>query len=420
VAGLMIYNQLTNGDPLKMGYVVKYGEAHSVGFGRSGYAGVPHTPDRGFFQVGKNMAAINEYLFGWPLTSLLFLIPFIWPLNEGKKRSTADLLVLTSFISLAIGLFFYWGSYVLVGARMFFEALPLLLLMTARGILKTPILFSKAFPRLGLNGLKKGVACVIGLSTIFAFGFTFPRWLRPPHSKSHNEYFIHNFRGVTERIDGTLTRLPLGRSLVIMKFLYSPQRDFPDGLWGSGFVFDDPLLRNRVIYAKDRGPDNLELLHCYPDRQAYLFVGTLDKGMLWPLRSEQGGVRYGEPVLWDSSGSRTIDLVARPQDLFFGYSASFRARLDDFFADHSLPETDVPQLSRLAQEAKGAGDFAQAAFLLESALQLENDASVRGRLLGQLAFCYLRTGNRVEALQIIDRLNATVPRVYDVFPQKGF
>lgn len=419
-ASLLVYNQLTNGHPLKMGYVVKYGEAHGVGFGRTGYTGNPHTPDRGAFLVGKNLAAINKYLFGWPLTSLLFLIPFVYPLNEGKKKLAADLLVVASFVSLAVGLFFYWGAYVLVGARMFFEALPLLLLMTARGILKTPDILPKLFSRLTAESSKKGLAWLLGLSTVFAFGFTFPRWLKPPHSKSFSEYMIRDFRGVTDRIDRTLTRLPLGRSLIIMKFLYSPQRDFPDGLWGSGFLFDDPLLRNKIIYAKDRGQDNLELLRCYPDRRAYLFAGTLDKGMLWPLRSEESGLRYGDPILWDPRGSRTVDLVAKPQDLFVGYSASFRARLDAFFAGHGLPETDVPQLARLALEAKEAGDFAQAAFLLESALQLENDASVRGRLLGQLAFSYFRTGNRAEALQLIDRLNASEPRVYDVLPQKGF
>ena len=419
-ACLLIYNQLTNGNPLKMGYIVKYGDAHSVGFGRSGYAGTPHTPERGAFLVGKNLAAINKYLFGWPLTSLLFLVPFVYPLNEGKKRSGKDLLLLTSFISLALGLFFYWGSSVIVGARMFFESVPLLLLMTARGILKTPAILSNLFPRLSTAGIKRGLAGLIGLSTIFAFGFTFPRWIKPPHSRATSESVANDFRGVTEKIHNTMTDLRLGESVIILKMLYSPQPEFPDGLWGSGFLFNDPLLRQKVIYAKDRGADNIELLRCHPERRVYLFTGTLDKGMLLPLELGEDGVRYGEPVLYSSGGPRFVDLVAKPQDMFFGYSPAFRAYLNALFASHRLFDFDVPQLTRLSQEARDAGDFGKAANFLESALQIENDVSVRGRLLEQLAFDYLRTGQRAEALQIIDRLNAPVPRVYDVLLHKGF
>ena len=419
-ACLLIYNQLTNGNPLKMGYIVKYGDAHSVGFGHSGYTGTPHTPGRGAFLVGKNLAAINYYLFGWPLTSLLFLVPFVYPLNEGKKRSGKDLLLLTSFISLALGLFFYWGSSVIVGARMLFESLPLLLLMTARGILKTPAILSSLFPRLSIAGIKRGLAGVIGLWTIFAFGFTFPRWIKPPHSRAYSESVTNDFRGVTEKIHNTMTDLRLGESVIILKMLYSPQPEFPDGLWGSGFLFNDPLLRQKIIYARDRGVDNIELVRCYPERRVYLFAGTLDKGMLLPLGLGEDGVRYGEPVLYRSGRQRFVDLVAKPQDIFFGYSPAFRAYLDDLFASHRLLEFDVPQLARLAKEAHDAGDFGKAADFLESALQIENDVSVRGRLLEQLAFDYLRTGQRAEAQQIIDRLNAPVPQVFDVLPHKGF
>ena len=44
VSVLMAYNQVTNGNPLRMGYIVSYGEDHGIGFGRAGYTGIPHTP----------------------------------------------------------------------------------------------------------------------------------------------------------------------------------------------------------------------------------------------------------------------------------------------------------------------------------------------------------------------------------------
>jgi len=420
-AALMLYNQLTNGHPLRMGYVVRYGEEHGVGFGRSGYLGISHTPARGLFMIADNMAALNKYLFGWPLTSLLFLVPFIVPLGEDKKRSTADLLILSGFISLATGLFLYWGSFVLVGPRMFFEALPLWLLMTARGIQKTPAMLFRLLPRIPVETWRKGLAGVLGMFTLIAFCFTFPRWIDPPNTEDPNQTFVKDFRGVTERIHNTVAQLRLGKSLIIMKFLYSPQPEFPNGLWGSGFLRNDPLLQNEIIYAQDRGAANSELFLCFPERHIYHFVGTLDKGMLFPLAFRDGRSITGAPIPFRPTSPRAVELLERPQDLYKGYSAGFRAHLDALYASHCLSETDVVLLSRLSQQAHASGDFVSQVYYLESALQIENDASVRGGLLGQLAAAYMRTGQRAEALHIIDRLHTPrEPEVYGIMPEKGF
>jgi hypothetical protein len=418
--GLMVYNQLTNGHPLRMGYIVKYGEAHGIGFGRTGYTGVPHTPGQGFFLTGENLAAINRYLFGWPLTSLIFLLPFVLPSKEDRKRKTQDLFLVLGFLSLSLALFFYWGNFVLIGARMYFEALPLLLLMTARGIGKTPALLARLFPGLRPAAVRKGLAAAFALSTLFAFGFTFPRWIAPPYSRSPNLYFAKDFQDVTDRIQNTLARLPLGNSIVIMKFLFSRNVNFPDGHWGSGFLYNDPRLENRIIYAKDTGEARIDLLRCYPGRKAYLFVGTLDRGLLLPLSLLGGAIRYGEPIIYDPPDRRTIRLVARPQGLFAAYSPSFRSRLDALFAKTPSFEADGPKLARLADEAKAKGDFDAAAFFLEAALQIENEQSVRLRLLGDLAFVYLRTGERAEALEIIEKIHEDPPLVYDILPNRGF
>lgn len=420
VAALMVYNQLTNGHPLKMGYVVKYGAGHGIGFGRPGYTGVPHTPGRGLYLIGKNFGAINQYLFGWPLTSLLFLIPFVIPLKQDRAKTAADLLIVSGFLSLSAGLFFYWGTSLLIGARMFFESLPLLLLMTARGIRKTPAVLVRLLPRARPAVLERGLIGVLAAFTVFAFGYTLPRWIRPPRTQAYNEVLNRDFRGVTDRIDNTLSRLPLGDALVIMKFLNSPLLYFPDGLWGSGFLHNDPLLRNRLIYAQDRGSENIALLRCFPRRRAYLYVGTLEKGLLYPLEIAGDRLGFGDPVLTPSGKPGDLELVARPQDLFFGYSAAFRARLDSLFSGRGIIETDVVELSKLAREAERSDDFAGAAFFLESALQIERDPATRERLLPRLAVAYLRTGNRSEAREITRDLEERVPRLYEVLPRKGF
>jgi hypothetical protein len=304
---------------------------------------------------------------------------------------------------------------------MFFEGLPLLILMSVRGILKTPAIVSTRFPRVRAAAVKKVLACALGLFSVFAYTFTFPRWLRPPYSRSPNEYLVNDFRAVTERIHGTMRQLSLGKSLIIMKFLYSPRRDIPDALWGSGFLYNDPLLRNEIIYAQDIGASNVGLLGCFPERRAFLFTGTVEKGMLFPLRIADGRLAYGEPFVFRSGDARFIDLIGGPQEMFSGYSAGYQDYLAVLFADRRLFEADVTRLSDLSLRAEGSGDLVQAAYHLESALQIENDPDVRFLLLGRLAVLYTRTGRRIEAEQIIERLYGPhEPRVYGVFPHRGF
>jgi hypothetical protein len=420
VACLMVYNQMTNGHPLRMGYIVKYGEDHGIGFGRAGFTGIPHTPGHGLYLTGENLAAINKYLFGWPLSSLIFLAAFVVPLKEERKKAAVDLLTVLSFLSLALALFIYWGNFVFIGARMYFEGLPLLLLMTVRGIHKTPALLRRPFPRLRPPVVNKSLAWGLGFSTLFAFVVTFPRWIAPPFTRSPNIYMAENFQDVTDRIQNTLARLPLGDSLVIMKFLFSRNMNFPDGHWGSGFLYNDPRLENRIIYAKDTGEARTDLLRCYPGRKAYLFVGTLDKGLLLPLRLQDNALQYGEPITYVPEDSRTIHLVAKPQDLFTVYAPAFRARLDALLAKLPPDALDGPKLWQLADEARAKGDFGAAAFFLEAALQIENEQSVRERLLGDLAFDYLKTGERADALEIMRKVQEEPPRFYDVLPPRGF
>jgi hypothetical protein len=418
---LLIYNQMTTGSALRMGYIEKYGETHAVGFGRTGYMGVPHTPGRGLFLVAENLEGINKYLFGWPLSSLLFLVPFLIPIQEDRKRREADLCLALSFLSLATGLYFYWGAQVSFGPRMFFEALPLLLLITARGLSKTPVLLSRLMGSPSERPVRRSLPIVVGLLAVFAFAHTFPRWVEPPHTRDYYRTIAHDYAGTTSRIHRTLSRLPLGDSLVIMKIMFRPKDYFPDGWWASGFLYNDPRLRGRLIYAQDRGRDNEALLRCFPERKAYLYVGTLDKGMLTPMRLDSGLLRYGEPISFRPAGGRFVELVGTPEEMFFAYSDPFRKYLESVFAEYAPRDIDVVRLTRSAARAKSEGRSQDAVFALEAALQIEPGTSARSRLLGQLAPLYARTGDLRGAKRIFDSLSDLHdPRVFDVLPERGF
>jgi len=206
-----------------------------------------------------------------------------------------------------------------------------------------------------------------------------------------------------------------------MKFLYAPKRYFPDGWWGSGFLWNDPRLHNRIVYAEDRGPANINLFGCYPGRDIYLFIGTLDKGMLVQLKLGDGRIQYGQPVLSPAQNKDSISLVGTPQELFKSYSAAFRTHLDSLYVKYPFATIDVDRLTRLSEQAKEEGALAAAAFDLEAALQIENEPLMRTQLLNRLAFLYDQIGNRPDARRIAARLsNLHDPQVYDVFPEKGF
>ncbi|MFO7733372.1 MAG: glycosyltransferase family 39 protein [Candidatus Aminicenantes bacterium] len=418
---LLLYNQATTGSALKMGYIEKYGPSHGLGFGKSGYMDTPHTPERALTMMAENAGALNAYLFGWPISSLLFIIPFLMPSRRDKSGWTGDRILVLSVASLASGLFLYWGTHVILGPRMYFEAFPFFVLMTARGLTKAPVFIAKAARASDERMIRRGLAAAVGILFVYAFLVTLPRWTSPPGTRDYFQLIAKDYMGVTTRIHRTIDCLPLDRSMIIMKFLFQPKMYFPDGWWGSGFLYNDPSLANRIIYAQDQGVANVDLLRCHPDRQAYLYVGTLERGMLVPIELRSGGLDYGDPVHAGHGRTSGVSLVASPDELYTAYSPPFRGFLRHLYSSRPPNEIDVSRLRQWAEQARREGRYMEGAYALEAALQVELSASVRSQLLGSLATLYLKTGEGRMAGRIGERLSDLYdPRVFDVFPERGF
>ena len=82
VCVLLLYNKLTNGNPFIFGYQQKY---QSLGFLGNAQFGPPHTLKGGIINTSNNLIGLNQYLFEWPLPSLIFIfIFFLMPVT--KKR----------------------------------------------------------------------------------------------------------------------------------------------------------------------------------------------------------------------------------------------------------------------------------------------------------------------------------------------
>ncbi len=421
ISSLLFYNYLTNGNLLTFGYEISHGKAHGIGFAKTGYTDIPHTIFLGFTQVFNYIGSLNKYLFGWPLSSFLALVPlfFLTKINPDNRKK--DLLLASGFFSLLISLFFFWGTYILIGARMIFEALPLLILLSARGLAETPKLLLDKFKKINKGTLNKALISTLVVFTAYAFFIRFPHWIWPPETEWYYHGYANKYAAVTSNINRTLESVDLKKSLVIMKFIYHPIEYFPYGWWGSGFLYNDPQLENNIIYARDRGKENGDLIQCFPERTFYLYLGTLEKGMLLPMKKEDGKLMYGDPIVPVKKGKKLVELIDRPQKFYDLYSTNYSQFIDHIFEQNGYLDVDVSFLFEKGKNHKAQKDFETAAFYFEASLQIEKQPEVRNQMLNHLVSCYLKTGRIEDARIITQRLEQQIQRkLYRVFPEKGF
>jgi len=404
-----------------MGYTVRYGETHGIGFNKTGFTDIPHTPMLGATNTLENLDEINQHLFGWPLSSFLALLPLLLIRKIRPEYRKKDLLLGVGILSFFIGNFFYWASLILLGARLFFETLPLWVLLSARGIMEIPHLLK--YPKINIStaGLKKFGFAVLILFTIYAFFVHFPKWIRPEDQDWYYYRIDKNFQGTTSKIHAVLKAVPLKNAMVMMNFLYHPVEYFPGYWWRSGFIYNDPGLNNKIIYAWYRGENNKELLSCFPERSYYLYSGTIDKGMLQPLFVEDGTITVGSPIFIPKDKDNPFPLLEKPVDFFTIYSTDFKEFLEDFYSTRSLFMPGVPELTAGGREFIQNKEYLKGAFCFEAALQIEKNPYIRFRILGDLAFCYSRSGQGRMAKIIFSRTqNFNIKDLYNIFPERGF
>lgn len=421
---LLLYNSLTAGAPLRMGYLVRYGPSYSVIFGRAATLDSDFTPLTGVIQMADNLRALNRDLFGWPVSSLLAMLPLLWLSRLNPKDRKRDLLLLSGIGFLIAVFTFFWGAFVFIGARMLFDTLPLFLLLSARGIAEIPGLVGRIFPRLPGPTVRKATAVLILAFAVYGFAYYLPHWLRPPHADWFFDRYDHRFAGTSGRLGGAIADLDLGRSLIILKFWHRPPPAFPgEGGWGSGFLRNDPDLRSDVIFAKARERSYAELFSCYPDRSIYIYAGTLDRGMLIPLKKSGSEVVAEEPMRLSRRQRTSVEFVSHPAEIFLPYSREFSDFLQRLFQELTPVDMDSRRLEERGVNYQAQGDCLRAAFCFEAALQVENDPGTRRSLLNRLIPCYRKTGQAEAAQRItafLEKVGFNERRLYDIFPERGF
>ncbi len=259
---LFLFNYLTTGKPLLFGYEAKWGPGHNPGFGHSGW-GQPHTPSKGLRQNLNNLNALNKYLFEWPIPCLFFVFLLFATITKSKW----DYLFISSFWMLSIVHFFYWFQDWCFGPRFMYEASTMTILLTARGLLRTPELVNNTF---GLKTpprrVKATAAAVVIICTLIGLSF---------HIRPLVRLYSKNYWSVNASVLKAVKREKITNAVVFVRSYY-----------GSVLPANSPTFDGDVIYARDLGVKNRKMMEYYPDRKHYIADGSKIAEAIAPAKDE--------------------------------------------------------------------------------------------------------------------------------------
>jgi len=254
VCALLFYNKLTTGNPFIFGYQQKY---QSLGFLGSVQFGKPHTLKGGIINTSNNLIGLNQYLFEWPLPSLIF--SFIFFLIPARKNRW-DYLFLISSIALIVGYAFYFYQDLCFGPRNLYSLVPFVVIFTVRGFLELPKwLEEKGFERRKVNAT---LYFLLFTCILYTVSFSIPALIK----KYSNDYWW-----ITDKIHKEVTKQGITNAIVFIDVWHPPGINQPNLIpYGSGFQFNSPDLSDDVIYAMDLREKNSALMKAFPQRNYYL------------------------------------------------------------------------------------------------------------------------------------------------------
>jgi len=134
VALLLVYNQLTNGDPLLFGYNITQGPLHKLGFGlrRMNETVREFTLGEAIKQTGYHLNGVNVFALGTAVPGIL-LAPWTF---LSRRRHPFDWVVLLMATAPLAAFFIYPFTDFVLGPRLVFSSLPFGLLLVARSLIR--------------------------------------------------------------------------------------------------------------------------------------------------------------------------------------------------------------------------------------------------------------------------------------------
>jgi hypothetical protein len=254
----LVYNRILTGEFLTFPAQL-LGQIHGIGF--SPDFGVPsfglqgHSPLRALINTGYAAFALSLQLSGWLFLSLVFFVPAGF--SSGWRKSWW---VHASALGLVAAYLLYWYHGVTPwGPKYWSEALPGFVIASATGI----------------RAAKGGIRCRFGLRPDFAlralpFLIAYALLVYVP---IQIRYFASCQWGETPKVNRQTRAGGLHNALV---FVHTDESSGSFD-YSSAFIFNDPLLKSDVVYARDLGDnEDARLMRLFPERGAYLYDFNTD------------------------------------------------------------------------------------------------------------------------------------------------
>lgn len=249
------WNHAVYGSPFALGYGWTRIDSMTPHFApRLGFAGT-YTPSVALRYLVWVLSRLNKALLGWP-ASFLF-VPFAFVRRPMDRR---DFVCVTAAALVGAFYFFYPYYGAEYEARYYAPAVPFLLILTVRGLQRFHHLLDspKTAAVLG-KGTQPFVASLVLAFFLHAFFFYWPSYIWPAYA--------HDYEQASRVVYDKVQAEGLHNAIVLIDA--TGKNNFR---YSSGFPWNDPLLRNDVIYARDLGGKNECLRRAFPDRTLYRFV----------------------------------------------------------------------------------------------------------------------------------------------------
>jgi 4-amino-4-deoxy-L-arabinose transferase-like glycosyltransferase len=266
-----LYNHATTGSFIQSPYAAQ-GTYSSETFGFGG----PHSLAFGLQNERQLFALLLLVANGWPMFAGLglALLPFVL-----GARTRWDYFLAACFVSLAGANILYRNAAVMHGPRFWYETLPFLALLTARGAqglrdvavdagraLTERFRSGPGAPTSALMGAAVTLL-IVGLIAFSAWGWMLERrdaWVGVPFTPARISA-LKGFNFTDRRLLDTAGELNLKNALVLVE---------PCANWwcfGSVFWTNTPELDGDIVWAEQqRNADDIQLLQAFPDRDVYL------------------------------------------------------------------------------------------------------------------------------------------------------
>jgi hypothetical protein len=266
-AALLAYNYGVTGDPLTLTYAGTANDSSELFGFRNG-----HTLDIGIRNQQAQVTALLQVLHAWPLWAGLALVCL--PFLLGTRNRFDYFCLACAAIPMAVYVF-YRFSGVYEGPRYWYEAMPFLMLLSARGIELTGRLLNAVAFRLrsgAVNPIVTGPALVyaaVAALVLWGSGGWLFGWHAPLDSPNlpTRASEIDGVFGIDDRLDRLADETPLNDALVLVK---------PCGFFESVHCYGTVFLRNDidfdgdVVWARYIAGRNQEIIDAFSGRDVYV------------------------------------------------------------------------------------------------------------------------------------------------------